>query len=162
MPFPSLASIEITYAFVMSGQAEPLLMHLRALGRQTHKLLLAACRRHPLKLRVHPAEPRSPIIPVFTSQPHSMARHCQRRGFMVRPIVAPTVPEGSERIRVCLHAGNTMVEVRGLVAAIEAWAAEAADMDERDGREKREEGTTMAAGQGEVAVIAKEVLVSKL
>lgn len=43
---------------------------------------------------------------------------------MVRPIVAPTVPAGTERIRVCLHAGNTMAQVQGLVQAIQEWLAE--------------------------------------
>jgi len=40
---------------------------------------------------------------------------------MVRPIVHPTVPRGEERVRVCLHAGNTMDEIRGLVERIKDW-----------------------------------------
>ena len=40
------------------------------------------------------------------------------RGFDVRPIRAPTVPAGAERLRVILHAHNTEAEVRGLAAAI--------------------------------------------
>ncbi|KAH8906423.1 PLP-dependent transferase, partial [Coniochaeta sp. PMI_546] len=126
MAFPSLASIEVTYDFLMSGQTETLLAHLRTILRQTHNLLLAVCARQrapPHLLRVDPAAPKSPIIPVFTSRPRSLASHCQRSGFMVRPIVAPTVPKGSERIRVCLHAGNTISEIEGLVAAVEAWVA---------------------------------------
>jgi 8-amino-7-oxononanoate synthase len=124
MPFPSLASIETAYDFLATGQARPLLSHLRLLIQETHKLLLAACARHhpPAELlRVSVEPPRSPIIPVFTSKPRDLATHCQRSGFMVRPIVAPTVPKGHERIRVCLHAGNTVTEVEGLIAAVEAW-----------------------------------------
>ncbi|KAK4041224.1 pyridoxal phosphate-dependent transferase [Parachaetomium inaequale] len=124
MAFPSLASIETAYDFLATGQARPLLSHLRLLVQETHRLLLAACARHcpPAEvLRVSIEQPRSPIIPVFTSKPRDLAAHCQRSGFMVRPIVAPTVPKGDERIRVCLHAGNTMGEVEGLVAAVEAW-----------------------------------------
>ncbi|KAK4100096.1 PLP-dependent transferase [Parathielavia hyrcaniae] len=124
MPFPSLASIEAAYDFLASGQAEPLLAHLRLLIRETHALLLALCARHspPAELfRVSREEPRSPVIPVFTSRPRSLAEHCQRGGFMVRPIVAPTVPRGKERIRVCLHAGNTRGEVEGLMQALDAW-----------------------------------------
>ena len=40
---------------------------------------------------------------------------------MVRPIVPPTVPEGTQRVRVCLHAGNSKQEVEALVASIRAW-----------------------------------------
>lgn len=40
---------------------------------------------------------------------------------MVRPVVSPTVPEGKERVRVCLHAENTTKEVLGLGKAIGAW-----------------------------------------
>jgi 8-amino-7-oxononanoate synthase len=125
MAFPSLASIEAAYDFLATtGQAEPLLAHLRLLIHETHALLLALCARHgpPAALfRVDKEQPRSPVIPVFTSRPRSLAEHCQRRGFMVRPIVAPTVPWGRERIRVCLHAGNTRTEVEGLVQALEDW-----------------------------------------
>lgn len=40
---------------------------------------------------------------------------------MVRAVVAPTVPVGTERIRVCLHAGNTVSEVERLVEALQTW-----------------------------------------
>ncbi|KAK3346909.1 pyridoxal phosphate-dependent transferase [Lasiosphaeria hispida] len=123
---PSLASIRVTYEFLARGGATFLLHHLRILIQQTHALLLAVGTRQtppPELFRVNAPEPESPIIPVFTSWPRSLARHCQKQGYMVRPIVAPTVPKGSERIRVCLHAGNTLGEVQGLVAAVEAWVA---------------------------------------
>ena len=40
---------------------------------------------------------------------------------MVRAIVAPTVPEGAERVRVCLHAGNSFEEVERLVGVVGEW-----------------------------------------
>jgi len=42
----------------------------------------------------------------------------QEDGFDVRPIVAPTVPLGKERIRICLHSFNTGEEVLSLVASL--------------------------------------------
>ena len=42
----------------------------------------------------------------------------QGDGFDVRPIVAPTVPVGKERIRICFHAFNSTEEVEGLVNSI--------------------------------------------
>jgi 8-amino-7-oxononanoate synthase len=35
----------------------------------------------------------------------------QQVGFDVRPIVSPTVPLGSERLRICLHTFNTPAEI---------------------------------------------------
>ena len=35
-----------------------------------------------------------------------MANALQQNGFDVRPILSPTVPEGSERLRICLHTYN--------------------------------------------------------
>jgi 8-amino-7-oxononanoate synthase len=41
-----------------------------------------------------------------------MAADClQKQGLDVRPILSPTVPSGSERIRICLHAFNTEKEI---------------------------------------------------
>ena len=41
-------------------------------------------------------------------------------GFDIRPIVAPTVPRGAERIRICLHAFNTPEEVTALAKSLRA------------------------------------------
>ena len=43
----------------------------------------------------------------------------QEAGFAVKPIYSPTVPEGQERIRVCIHAFNTQEEVVQLVALLQ-------------------------------------------
>ena len=40
---------------------------------------------------------------------------------MVRAVVSPTVPQGTERVRICLHAGNTVKEVKRLVSALQEW-----------------------------------------
>lgn len=42
------------------------------------------------------------------------ANTIQENGFDVRPILSPTVPSGTERLRICLHAYNTNAEVTGL------------------------------------------------
>ncbi len=48
----------------------------------------------------------------------SVAHNLQEAGFDVRPILYPTVPKGSERLRICLHAFNTEEEIDGVVKAI--------------------------------------------
>lgn len=79
-------------------------------------------------LRVHPDVmfevdhfPNSPILSLRTAFPRELAAACQKDGFIVRAIMAPTVPEGKERVRVCLHAGNTTEEIDGLVRTIQSW-----------------------------------------
>jgi 8-amino-7-oxononanoate synthase len=46
------------------------------------------------------------------------AAYLQENGFDVRPILSPTIPQGSERIRICLHAFNTTEQVNILVNKI--------------------------------------------
>ena len=43
---------------------------------------------------------------------------------MVRPIVAPTVQAGSERVRICIHANNSVDHIEGLCKVIEQWTQE--------------------------------------
>ncbi|KAL7793791.1 pyridoxal phosphate-dependent transferase [Trichoderma ceciliae] len=129
MAFPSLASIRTTYDFLAEGHAEPLLQHLQSLIHHMHSLLTSIIARHhpsPELFRINPETPQSPILPLLTGRARSLAQYCQERGFTVRPIVAPTVPAGQDRVRVCLHAGNTVGEVQGLCKAVEEWVMGAA------------------------------------
>lgn len=48
------------------------------------------------------------------------ALNLQARGFDVRPILSPTVKEGQERIRICLHTFNTENEIRALIDEMKA------------------------------------------
>ncbi len=48
-----------------------------------------------------------------------VASDLQQQGFDVRPILSPTVPEGFERLRICLHVYNTDDEIKQLVHTIE-------------------------------------------
>lgn len=47
-----------------------------------------------------------------------IANSLQANGFDVRPIVAPTVAKGGERLRICLHTYNSKEEISGLVEHI--------------------------------------------
>ena len=68
-----------------------------------------------------PAHALTPIVSLNTDQPRALAHFLQAGGFLVRPIVYPTVPRGTERVRVCLHAANTAAEIDGLVARLAVW-----------------------------------------
>lgn len=69
---------------------------------------------------------------------------------MVRAVVPPTVAEGTQRVRVCLHAGNTVTEVGRLVGALEEWCVERAGEGEGEGARKKDGEERV--GQGEVVL----------
>ncbi len=48
----------------------------------------------------------------------ALAANLQQNGFDVRPILYPTVPKGKERLRIVLHAFNTVAEVERLVGIL--------------------------------------------
>lgn len=48
----------------------------------------------------------------------ALAHSVQHDGFDVRPILSPTVAQGRERIRICLHNFNTKEEVEGLADSL--------------------------------------------
>lgn len=47
-----------------------------------------------------------------------LASEIQNKGFDVRPILAPTVPKGQERLRICLHSFNTNKQIEDLIKLI--------------------------------------------
>lgn len=61
---------------------------------------------------------QSVIIP-GNDQVLAAAAHLGEQGFEVKAIRAPSVPAGSECIRICLHAFNTTDEIDGLITALE-------------------------------------------
>lgn len=131
MAFSSLISIDTVYDYLEGGRAEAANRHLRYLVDHCYRLLGGLCSRalhvtHLLRIRRRPSP--SPIIAVYTAQPRSLAAHCGRRGFVVRPIVAPTVPAGTERIRICLHAGNTADQIEALVQVMGQWVQEQVEL----------------------------------
>jgi len=46
------------------------------------------------------------------------AQHLQKKGFDVRPILSPTVPLNSERLRICLHTYNSDDEIQNLAMSL--------------------------------------------
>lgn len=130
MGFPGLAGIQVAYEFVASGRADPSRAQLRGLIRHLVARLTRLCSDASSSAFINVdalsgslASQQSPILPVFTGRARSLAEHCQRKGYMVRAIVAPTVPRGTDRVRICLHAGNTVEECDGLCDAIEEWVS---------------------------------------
>lgn len=127
MSYPALAAIKASYAFLAAGKTEPLARNLRILIEALHARLLDLqdtlnlTPANQLLLRVPESCPKSAISWIMTSQPKALAAYCQCNGFVVRGIVPPTVAAGTERIRICLHAGNTVGEIDGLLRVIRSW-----------------------------------------
>lgn len=147
MTFTSLISVDVVYGYLMSGQSKSLRENLQALIHYTYHQLYALCARlQPGQhiLHIDKTHSISPIIPVFTASPRSLAEYCQRSGFMVRPIVAPTVPAGTERVRVCLHSANTIGQIDGLCRAIEIWVQGQMTAENPQGSTKSQEVVTGA------------------
>jgi len=55
---------------------------------------------------------------IGNTQVKEIAKKLQENGFDVRPILAPTVPEGEERIRFCLHSFNTQKEIKEVLSIL--------------------------------------------
>jgi 8-amino-7-oxononanoate synthase len=54
------------------------------------------------------------------TQAKSAAQQLQSKGLDIRAILSPTVPEGQERLRICLHSFNTDEQIKTLVSELEA------------------------------------------
>jgi 8-amino-7-oxononanoate synthase len=51
----------------------------------------------------------------------SIASQLQEKGFDVKPILSPTVPEGQERLRFCLHSYNSKEEITDVLQLLSTF-----------------------------------------
>lgn len=59
-----------------------------------------------------------PLVVPGNERAKSLATGLQASGFDVRPILAPTVKEGEERLRICLHTYNSENEIHNLCQSL--------------------------------------------
>ncbi|KAM0120003.1 hypothetical protein ACP6JC_003426 [Aspergillus fumigatus] len=123
MGFPFLASIRAAYELLVEGQTEPHQTKLQQLVAYFRDRLAELDAGDSAAFQVDHF-PTSPIFSVRSRFPRQLAAACQQKGYVVRAIMAPTVPAGRERVRVCLHAGNTMEEIDGLVDTFKVWLSQ--------------------------------------
>ncbi|TFK18775.1 PLP-dependent transferase [Coprinopsis marcescibilis] len=96
--------------------------------------------------------PPSPIIPLLTNHPRPLSAHLRSLDMNARPITWPTVPKGKDRVRVCLHAGNTKSEIDKLIEGAVGWAVTLAE------RERRETlGGVGSSGQRSIVAFASKL-----
>jgi 8-amino-7-oxononanoate synthase len=123
MGFPFLASIRAAYELLAEGETEQHQTKLQQLVAYFRDRLAELDAWDPAAFQVDHF-PTSPIFSVRSRFPRQLAAACQQKGFVVRAIMAPTVPAGRERVRVCLHAGNTVEEIDGLVDTFKVWLSQ--------------------------------------
>ncbi|KAJ3153546.1 hypothetical protein HDU89_000587 [Geranomyces variabilis] len=122
MPPHSLVAIRAAYE-VLYTQAGVLQARLRALVKVFRDVMGVL----PAPARLLPSENMiQGIVLPGNANVVALATLIQSRGFDVKPIRSPTVPLGTERVRVCLHAHNTAEEVVAFAAAARGALAELA------------------------------------
>ncbi|MFN3941724.1 MAG: aminotransferase class I/II-fold pyridoxal phosphate-dependent enzyme [Flavobacterium sp.] len=59
------------------------------------------------------------VIPIGGNEAtKQVANQLKKEGFGVKEVLHPTVPKGTERIRICLHSYNTKIEIKDLVHSL--------------------------------------------
>ncbi|KAF2473836.1 PLP-dependent transferase [Lindgomyces ingoldianus] len=138
MSYPTLAAIRASYSLLQDGHTNALAACLQFLVKTLFKELRSVNSPSFLALLQVPSDcPRSPIFSIQTAQSKSLARFLQDKGIVVRAVVPPTVPEGTSRVRVCLHAGNTKEEIEDLVSKMKMWTLLQALSETRPGIEEQ-------------------------
>ncbi len=108
LPFHSLAAIRSGYEVLKESDA--FVEALRAKGSSPK----SRRGKGSMERMIPSSSAIQGIIVPGNLQVKAASRELQDAGFDVRPIMHPTVPIGSERIRICLHAFNTEKEIEDL------------------------------------------------
>lgn len=111
-----------------------------------HSIVSIDCAMDFLKINIHLQSVLKSRVSLFTEHAHypnriiskspiqtflvrgndsakKMADDLQRKGFHVRPILSPTVPVNTERLRICLHVFNADHEIASLSESLNSLAA---------------------------------------
>ncbi|KAJ7355826.1 pyridoxal phosphate-dependent transferase [Mycena albidolilacea] len=126
LSFANIIAADSSFDMLMDGTAQQLSKKVLDLSRYFVGELRQRLRDVPLKLLSLPVDLQrsslpSPIIPIMTTRPRPLSAHLLTLGMNARPITWPTVPKGKDRVRVCLHAGNTRSDVDRLIEGMMQW-----------------------------------------
>ncbi|MCJ1369997.1 hypothetical protein MMC20_001209 [Loxospora ochrophaea] len=112
-PAINLLAISTVYDFFESGAAVPRAARAFQVARTLHRLLRE--RGYTLTNMGNPTY----IIGLLLKEPRALAAKLELRGFIVTPVTFPVVPRNADRLRICIHANNTIVQAKELVQCIE-------------------------------------------
>lgn len=109
VPFQNHLAIKVSYNYLKSVQP------------QAELFQRINCFRAGIRKQDRLIQSRSAIQAVLiggNARAKEIAAHIQHAGFDVRAILSPTVPEGSERLRICIHHHNSFQEIEDLCRTI--------------------------------------------
>lgn len=108
----SVAAIAIAYHYLPRMNSER--AHLQKLIEHFQKAMFRF-----EKLISH--TPIQVLVTPGNNNATNIAGDLQQKGFDIRPILYPTVPEGKERLRIVLHGFNSMDELDMLIEALRSY-----------------------------------------
>lgn len=113
LPLHSLFSIDAAFDFLSENMA------LQKASKDKifyyNSLFNQKIGRNENMLRMESHTPIQPIVVPGNARVKQVAESLQKNGFDVRPILSPTVKEGSERLRISIHTHNTEEEIAALI-----------------------------------------------
>ncbi|KAK7038280.1 Aminotran-1-2 domain-containing protein [Favolaschia claudopus] len=123
----SVIAADTSFDMLIDGTSQQHAKSVLAVSRYLVEQLRHRLRTVPIHLLALPAHIQqstliSPIVPVMTTRPKPLSAYLRTLGMVALPISWPTVPKGKDRIRLCMHAGNTKAEVDRLVEGMLQWA----------------------------------------
>ncbi|KAJ7264862.1 pyridoxal phosphate-dependent transferase [Mycena haematopus] len=127
LSFANIIAADSSFDMLTDGTAQQLSTKVLDLSQYFIEELRPRLRDVPIHLlslpvHLHHSSLASPIIPIMTTRPRPLSAHLLNLGMNARPITWPTVPKGKDRVRVCLHAGNTKSDVDRLIDGMMQWA----------------------------------------
>ncbi len=113
LPLHSLASIRVSYQLMESAQSN---------RKKLHELIAHFQAELAKSNQIRTIASKSAIQGILVSGNENVSRvanQLQQKGIWAKAIRSPTVPEGSERLRICLHSYNTKEEIDFLRSCLE-------------------------------------------
>lgn len=137
LPHSTLLALHAAWDHLLSPSGDRARARLAHLAAHLHALLrpllqLERCPRAVLHLPDELGPPSdtervirrmgpSQLLGLVTPRPHALSAFLLQNGFIVRPVVPPTVPPGGERIRICLRSEMDEAVLDRLAELLEQW-----------------------------------------
>jgi 8-amino-7-oxononanoate synthase len=118
LPLHSIISIDTSFDYLQNN------LHLQKYLEEKINFFKEKLTEYQLPRKYEYVESKS-AIQVFivpgNDEVKKLSGHLNQKGYNVKPILSPTVKEGRERLRFCLHTYNTDEEITGLIKEIAAY-----------------------------------------